>query len=167
MRPTVVLISAAIAAAIPATAADAALYTFDLSGSRNASFTLESTTPSFSSSLQSQFSNVSGTFGGVPGTAMTVSFGAVFFIGTLDISGTPLGFTQFSGPLLFTGPTSNPVFNTGTFALTSIVSGSSTLTIAAAPVGGVPEPTSWALMIAGFALVGGVMRRRSAGSVAV
>ena len=30
----------------------------------------------------------------------------------------------------------------------------------AAPVGGVPEPASWALMIAGFGLVGGAMRRK-------
>lgn len=29
------------------------------------------------------------------------------------------------------------------------------------PVGGVPEPTTWAMMIAGFGLVGGTMRRRS------
>ena len=33
---------------------------------------------------------------------------------------------------------------------------------AGSPVGGVPEPASWALMITGFVLVGGAMRRRSA-----
>ena len=39
----------------------------------------------------------------------------------------------------------------------------STLTVAplgGSPVGGVPEPASWALMIAGFGLVGGAMRQR-------
>ncbi|NJC07421.1 hypothetical protein GGQ62_000419 [Polymorphobacter fuscus] len=29
------------------------------------------------------------------------------------------------------------------------------------PIGGVPEPSSWAMMIAGFGLVGGAMRRRA------
>ena len=32
----------------------------------------------------------------------------------------------------------------------------------AAPVGGVPEPSSWIVLIAGFGLVGGTARRRTA-----
>ena len=32
-------------------------------------------------------------------------------------------------------------------------------------VGGVPEPASWAMMIAGFGLVGGAMRRRLSASI--
>ena len=34
--------------------------------------------------------------------------------------------------------------------------------IAAAQLGGVPEPATWALMILGFGAVGGAMRRRNA-----
>ena len=165
MRTLGILISAAIAAAIPATAAEAALYTFNLTGSRTASFTLDSTKPSSFTTLQSQFSNVAGTYSGVPGMA-DVSFGIVPTVSAVDVVNMTLGFSQFSGPQLFTGPTSNPVFNIGTFALSSIVAGNSTLTIAAAPVGGVPEPASWALMLTGFALVGGTMRRRAAISTA-
>ena len=36
------------------------------------------------------------------------------------------------------------------------------VTINNAPVGGVPEPTSWALMIGGFGMAGGALRRRKA-----
>jgi PEP-CTERM motif len=39
-------------------------------------------------------------------------------------------------------------------------SGIVVLASVAQPIGAVPEPASWALMIAGFGLVGGVMRRR-------
>ena len=35
------------------------------------------------------------------------------------------------------------------------------LTVTSDVMGGVPEPASWALMIAGFGLVGGAMRRRA------
>jgi PEP-CTERM motif len=33
-------------------------------------------------------------------------------------------------------------------------------------IGGVPEPTSWALMIAGFGVVGGALRRKARGQIA-
>ncbi len=39
--------------------------------------------------------------------------------------------------------------------------------LAAGAVGGVPEPTSWALMLTGFALVGGTVRRRATRAAAV
>jgi PEP-CTERM motif len=38
----------------------------------------------------------------------------------------------------------------------------STILASAQGPGGVPEPASWALMIAGFGLVGAAMRRRAA-----
>jgi hypothetical protein len=40
------------------------------------------------------------------------------------------------------------------------------ITVAGVSVGGVPEPTSWALMLTGFGLVGGALRRRSTNVVA-
>ena len=89
----------------------------------------------------------------------------------------PDAFFPFSfslvGEQLFTGTTAAPGFRFGTFALhnhidepcgcdaktfTEQAVGDYTLTIGAA----VPEPASWALMIAGFGLAGTALRRRRA-----
>lgn len=154
-------------AALPA---NATVLNFSLSGSRNATFQLDSNpTPDFSSTSvfgdQIQFSNVSGTFGGVAGVAPSIGFGSGLFA-SLNINGTSLGFTQFAGPALFSGTYLAPIFAPGVFQLTSIVSGSSVLTISEARAGGVPEPATWALMITGFGLSGLVLRRRR-GALAV
>lgn len=163
-----ILAGAALLAAAAALPAQAAILTFDLSGSRNATFQIDSnaTPTTFSSSVfgdQIRFDDVAGTFGGVAGTA-SIGFGTDVFA-DLNINGTGLGFTQFAGADLFSGPASAPIFATGTFTLPSIVSGTSTLTISeAAPggpsAGGVPEPATWALMIGGFGLTGAALRKR-------
>ena len=153
----------ALTAMLAAAPANASLITFDLSGSRNATFTLESSTPtSFSSSFigdQVAYNNIAGSFNGAPGIA-SINFGT-FLVADLNIGGTSLGFTQFAGPDLFTGLPSNPIFNLGTFNLTSIVSGSSTLRISQAAVpSAVPEPATWAMMLVGFGMVGAATRYR-------
>ncbi|MBB6124316.1 PEPxxWA-CTERM sorting domain-containing protein [Sphingobium subterraneum] len=155
---------AALAGTIAAVPAQAAPILFELSGSRNATFTLDTdTTPDFFSSGtfgdQISFDGVSGIFGGTPGLA-SVGFGTGLFA-TLNIGGTPLGFTQFAGPDLLTIVNTKPVFNFGTFNLTSIVSGSSTITISAATAA-IPEPATWAMMLAGFGAIGFAMRRKQA-----
>jgi hypothetical protein len=66
------------------------------------------------------------------------------------------GLRDYSGPVLFTGPTSAPIFILGSFSLIGPGgSGSYELTISA-----VPEPTSWGMLITGFGLTGAAMRRR-------
>ena len=61
--------------------------------------------------------------------------------------------------VLFTGSINNPTFKMGSFALTQYNgTGTYTLTIAPTATGAVPEPASWAMMIAGFGLVGGTLR---------
>ena len=163
-RLTLIVSVAALAATLSAPA-HAALLNFTLTGSRDATFQLDSNPMPdiFSSSVfgdQIQFANVDGTFGGVDGTAPSIGFGSGVFA-SLNINGTALGFTQFAGPALFSGTAAAPVFSTGVFNLTSIVSGSSTLTISeAAGAGVVPEPGAWALMIGGFGLTGAMLRRR-------
>jgi hypothetical protein len=142
--------------------ASAAPFLFELSGGKTASFAIDTdSTPMFLNSSfigdQVSYSNVAGTFGGAAGTA-TIGFGT-FLVAQLNILGTPLGFTQYGGPDFFSIVGNKPIFNTGSYALNSITSGAATLTISALPA--VPEPASWALMIAGFALVGSSMRRRS------
>ena len=158
-KPT--LLASALVASLYAQPASAALLQFDLTGSRSASFSFDPDTlvPDFFNQSfignQVSYNSIAGTFGGVAGTAF-VGFGT-FLVADLNIQSPNLGFTQFSGPDLFTVSNSRPVFTLGTFELRSIVSGSSTLTISAA---GVPEPSTWAMMIIGFVGLGFLKHRR-------
>ncbi len=150
--------------AIAATPAAAAPLLFELSGSRSATFTFDpaTTTPDFFSSTfigdQASYNSIAGTFGGVQGTAF-VGFGTNL-AAALNIQSANLGFTQFVGPQLFTTVNARPVFNLGTFQLTSIVSGASTLRISA--VSAIPEASTWAMMLLGFGMMGTAMRYRRA-----
>ncbi len=148
--------------------ANAAALLFTFSGpSGTAVFQLDSnpTPPSSSSFLgfdQFAFFDVPGTFGGIAGTASTISFGNGIFA-ALSINAANLGFTQFSGPTLFTGPGSAPVFTPGSFTLINPFFGNGALTIAPVqtPVqSAVPEPAAWGMMLFGFGLAGAALRRR-------
>ena len=159
----VVLPALAVLSALSLSPASAAIYDFELMGSRQASFQIDNdATPAFASASvfgnQVSYDNISGIFGGVNETA-SVGFGT-FIFAELNIGTANLGFTQFAGPDLFSGDptTTSPIFNIGTFDLTSIVSGSSTLTIS--QVAAVPEPSTWAMMILGFAGIGAMTYRR-------
>lgn len=76
---------------------------------------------------------------------------------------------RFFGPTLFEGTTAAPIFRTGTFRLSMMPRNvpsdvqifDYTIRIAA-----VPEPATWAMMIAGFGLVGAALRRRAVTTVA-
>jgi len=110
---------AALLTAMLASPANAALLSFQLTGSHQANFQIDTeTVPVFFSTNalignQVRFDNVFGTFGGVSGLA-SISFGTNL-IADLNINGTPLGFTQLSGngPDLFTGNPGDPVFTLG------------------------------------------------------
>jgi len=154
----------ATAMAVVASPVYAATLLFNFSGpSGTALFELASNpTPNssqiFIGSDQFSFSNVAGTFGGVAGTASTISFGNGIF-SSLSITAPNLGFTQFNAPTLFTGLPSDPTFLTGSFTLVNPFFGNGTLSIS--PVAGVPEPATWAMMLVGFGGIGFAMRRRS------
>ncbi len=64
----------------------------------------------------------------------------------------------YSGSQLFSGTTAAPHFSRQGFTLTDFFGQSIQVFDAA----NVPEPASWALLVAGFGLVGAVMRRRAA-----
>lgn len=64
----------------------------------------------------------------------------------------------YEGDVLFTGTTAQPTFRLGTFALDNFVN-PATITISAVGTGTVPEPAAWALLVGGFGLVGGALRR--------
>lgn len=157
--------AAAVVAAQPAAAAP---ILFELSGSRNAIFTIDSATVPTTSSTsgfgtQISYAAVPGSFNGAPGSA-TIGFATGDIFADLNITGTSLGFTQFvSSADLFSLVGNRPVFNLGTFNLTSIVSGSSTLRISAATAA-VPEPATWGMMVLGFGALGGALRRRRTGA---
>lgn len=74
-----------------------------------------------------------------------------FYVGDADLLG-------FNGPQLFSGPIDNPTLLTGTFTIFDDFSGSP-ISLTVEPVPGVPEPTSWAMMLLGFGAIGWQLRR--------
>lgn len=88
--------------------------------------------------------------------------GGFFTLETND----PTGDTDFLDVVasqLYTGPESAPTLITGDFAVNDTFSFAPLrLQVTAA----VPEPATWGMMIAGFAAVGGALRRRRAGALA-
>ncbi|MGA8448145.1 MAG: PEP-CTERM sorting domain-containing protein [Roseiarcus sp.] len=98
------------------------------------------------------FTSVDGTFDGTP----TVFDGATFWNPDQDTGDLHLdSFSPYFGDILYTGMESSPTFKTGSF---DIGDGefSYTLTISA-----VPEPSTWGLMLLGFAGLGFAGYRRS------
>ncbi len=150
--------------------AKADIYDFTLTGSRDASFSIDtSIAPSFftKSSLigdQIGYDNVSGIFNGVAGVAADIDFGQAPILADLNIDEVSLGFTQFGGPTLFEETKPELSFATGTFDLPSIVSGLSVLTIT--DVSTVPEPASWLLLIPGIAALAFASRSKAKNAAA-
>lgn len=156
-------ISAAATAAVP-------LYKFVLTGDYTADWTSPAS-PTTVEDLGVSFEIApSGVFGGVQSDSFVIAFLTAGIGGGLEINRSDVGslFLTFAGggPVLFTGSTDSPTFQTGTFSLTPTISGvpgNGRLVISelATSSGVIPEPASWALMIAGFGLVGAAVRRRT------
>jgi hypothetical protein len=112
-----------------------------------------------SNGIQIDYSNVAGIYNGVSQTAEIIfgEPGPIITPADFQVLGSALGeFVQYSGPTLFTGSANAPVFPFATSNLSSLVDGPATITISAA----VPEPSTWAMMILGFAGVGFLAYRR-------
>jgi hypothetical protein len=113
------------------------------------------------------------------GTQRTISTGVSFFfqtgnngnptaqqgllqIGNLGNAATNgLGFSSFAvyNEYFFSGRPNAPTFLTGTFNVSTVPNNAPDNYVV--NVSAVPEPATWAMMIAGFGLVGGAMRRRA------
>jgi hypothetical protein len=159
MKKSALGIATALVAFASPTHAAPLLFTF--SDMNNSSFQLDSNPVSTPSSIFSFTTPV--TNGMQNGTAF--DFGTVRFFSSISGGGVFSGFGSPGGfgPQLFSGTTAKPVFSPGTFSFTDfrgIPNGSSLTISAVAVTGAVPEPATWATMLAGFGGVGFAIRRR-------
>ena len=172
------LTASALAAAAPASAAP---LLFQITGDHTYAFIIDSSpVPSNVSDGKGFFSvsNIPGTFGtnGVLANANFFLTGAAAQDGGLELD-VPGGSFFFTGTVLaapadqkffgqlFIGTLSAPVFKLGQFVLLDQTGTKQNLTISAAPLSAVPEPATWAMMLAGFGMVGFGLRSRRNGKV--
>lgn len=165
------LISSAIAGAAIASPASAAKFVFT-SAAFNMTFELPDAPPPNGFPGQLFYAPITtGTFNGSEFEFNSLTFFSADYDLTTGFSG---GFSYnntfaaiFFGAQLYAGTEAAPRFLAGTYALTQFGPNTAgTLTISdVADVAAVPEPMTWALMVGGFGLVGGAMRRN--GKVAV
>ncbi|RSV42013.1 PEP-CTERM sorting domain-containing protein [Sphingomonas sp. ABOLD] len=156
MKRTLFL-SACCAAAIAATSpANAAQYRFSITGSQTIKFVLDAspTPPVVDPGNFFVLAGVSGTIDNVAAT-FDLGFGSPSYFFNFGLINTPTGFVS-TGLSLYTGTEAAPTFKLGTFTLTPNTPGPAySLTISA-----VPEPASWAMLLAGFGALGTMVRRR-------
>ncbi len=151
-------VAATLAAGLLATPVAAATL-FRLFGDANGDFTLPS--PLVPSQSPNAYAAVFDTPASLNGSPSRIDL--YFYVqasgGGFDLQDTsdPDVFFQFAGPALFSGPTSNPAFGVGTYQLTDFGGGNGRYTLV---ISNVPEPASWALLIAGFGLTGAGLRQR-------
>jgi hypothetical protein len=151
---------AAVAAALALASASARAATelvFTITGAGNViTFDLpQNPTPDSYSTLDGffTFNSVDGTLNGTP---RVFSGGASFWNPDQGVGDLHLDlFSPYFGDILYTGSESSPTFKTGTFDITDDEF-DYVLTI-----GSVPEPSTWALMLLGFAGLGFAGYRRS------
>ncbi|MGB3583610.1 MAG: PEP-CTERM sorting domain-containing protein [Roseiarcus sp.] len=155
MRRLLGIAAGAAALAFAAGGAQATELVFTITGAGNIiTFDLPQhpTPDSYTLGQSFTFTSVDGTFDGTP----TVFDGATFWNPDQDTGDLHLdSFSPYFGDILYTGMESSPTFKTGSF---DIGDGefSYTLTISA-----VPEPSTWGLMLLGFAGLGFAGYRRS------
>lgn len=101
--------------------------------------------------------NVSGTFAGVAGKR-TIDFFNNSLGGGFQVAGGP----GINSQQVYINGEAKPFIESGDYFATDRATGSSVglIIFQNGTIGGVPEPTVWALMIGGFGLVGVGLRRR-------
>ncbi len=159
VAPRVLLASVAVVAL--ATPASAVNYVFTLSGGLTGTWELPaSPTPDVVFTESFRINSVSGILNGDPFTGPMEFF--VDSEGGGVCAGIFCSLLDLYGAQLFTGTTAAPTFKLGSFNMAD-VAGSPLATLVITEAGAaIPEPATWAMLIAGFGLVGTGLRRRRA-----
>jgi hypothetical protein len=153
------VLGAAMVAVLAASSAPAAtlLFTYTTPADSGGSATwTQSSTPAVAAQYPNIYTDVVVTDGSAePAGLPTYTFTSVYYAnggadGGFDIIGSGI---SPSGPQLFRGLDTAPVFATGVYSL----DGGGTLTVTAA---GAPEPDAWSMMLLGVAVMGGALRLR-------
>jgi hypothetical protein len=149
---TLLASAALVALAAPASAAT---YVFTLSGGLAGSWALPaSPVPDVVFGDAFRVNVVTGTLGGAPFTTFME-----FYLGSSG-GGVCADFAcsliNLYGPQLFSGTTAAPTFVLGTYGMSDFFG----TPVADLTISAIPEAGTWAMMIAGFGLVGAGLRRR-------
>jgi len=165
MQLSKILSRVAVGAAIAlgASAANADTYDFVISGDYSAHFQLSSspTPDATSDGVAFGFYDMDGTFPGASEGIADVYFGNAAVGGGMEIYDyyADVDLVFVSGDQLYTGAEDAPTFKLGAFALTD-VDGPGTYTLTITNVSAVPEPESYAMLLAGIGALGFVAARR-------
>jgi hypothetical protein len=153
---------AAMTVAMPAAAAK---YLFQLSGPVSGQFTLDSDAIPFADDAQGlAYIQVATTIAGIDADGIDVDLFSGTTGGGLRLTASSSGdiLLTATGTQLYSRSSAGTLsFATGTFTLPDTDGGFATVAVAA-----IPEPTTWALMIAGFGLAGGALRSQRRRAVA-
>ncbi len=161
----VAVVGAIFAASVPS--ARASTYTFALSGDYTATWQAPSnpTPATDDGTIPFGFAidNVAGTYAGTAGSARDIRFFTTTDSGGFAIFQTVVTkVASGTGPQLFSGTITNPMFIPGIYTLNdqAIETGTFALVITD-PATGVPEPGTLAIMLTAIGMVAGTARRRA------
>ena len=139
-----------------------ALFGPTVSGS--GTFTTSDTPMTVAGQTAYQVLSITGQVNNVAINAPTGSYGNYFTTGPSFLDGTGTTFLLSNGGrVTFFNQSSNGLYRVNTFSPGS----SNFVNATSSPVAAVPEPTTWAMMLLGFAAIGFAMRRRPRPRLAV